>query len=71
FEPLRHYAECQLLIEEGFRGSGVVIDADCSEDELDRNWQRLIGTHLLEKQHTGPLTNSPITDVKITLIGGR
>lgn len=71
FEPLRHYAECHLLVSKGDRGSGVVIDSECSEDELDRNWQRLIFTHLLEKVHTGPLTNSPITDIKINLIGGR
>ena len=71
FEPLRHYAECHLLVSEGERGSGVVIDSECSEDKLDRNWQRLIFTHLLEKVHTGPLTNSPITDIKINLIGGR
>lgn len=71
FEPLRHYAEVQLLLEEGKRGSGVVVDAACSEDLLDKNWQRLIVSHINEKAHTGILTNSPITDIKITLIGGR
>ena len=71
FEPLRHYAEVHLLLEPGERGSGLVLDTACSEDVLDRNWQRLILTHLGEKEHTGPLTGSPITDIKITLLNGR
>lgn len=71
FEPLRHYAEVHLLLEPGEAGSGLVLQADCSEDELDLNWQRLILTHLKEKQHVGVLTGSVITDMKITLIAGR
>ncbi len=71
FEPLRHYAEVHLLLEPGERGSGIQFDLDCSEDILDRNWQRLILTHLEEKEHKGVLTGSPVTDVKITLITGR
>lgn len=71
FEPLRHYAEVHLLLEPGEAGSGLVLQADCSEDELDLNWQRLILTHLEEKQHVGVLTGSVITDMKITLIAGR
>jgi len=71
FEPLRHYAEVHLLLEPGEPGSGLVLQADCSEDDLDRNWQRLVLTHLEEKRHTGVLTNSVITDMRITLIGGR
>ena len=71
FEPLRHYAEVHLLLEPLERGSGVQFDADCSEDLLDRNWQRLILTHLEEKEHIGVLTGSAITDIKITLIAGR
>jgi ribosomal protection tetracycline resistance protein len=71
FEPLRHYAEVHLLMEPGESGSGVVIEADCSEDMLDKNWQRLILTHLCEKEHRGVLTGSPITDIKITLKAGR
>lgn len=71
FEPLRHYAEVHLLLEPGERGSGLHFDSSCSEDVLDRNWQRLILTHLEEKEHPGVLTGSPITDMKITLIGGR
>jgi predicted RNA-binding protein with PIN domain len=71
FEPLRHYAEVHLLMEPGARGSGLVFDTDCSEDMLDRNWQRLILTHLEEKQHKGVLTGSELTDVKITLVAGR
>ena len=71
FEPLRHYAEVHLLMEPLPRGSGIVLDTVCSEDELDRNWQRLILTHLMEKQHLGVLTGSPLTDVKITLAAGR
>ena len=71
FEPLRHYAEVHLLLEPGPRGSGLVLDTRCSEDMLDRNWQRLILTHLAEKSHVGVLTGSPITDMKITLLAGR
>ena len=71
YEPLRHYAEVHLLLEPGERGSGLVFDTDCGEDQLDRNWQRLILTHLAEKVHIGVLTGSPITDIKITLVSGR
>ncbi|MBS5511440.1 MAG: TetM/TetW/TetO/TetS family tetracycline resistance ribosomal protection protein [Clostridium sp.] len=71
FEPLRHYAEVHLLMEPGEPGSGLVFDADCSEDMLDKNWQRLILTHLEEKRFRGILTGSEITDMKITLIAGR
>ena len=71
FEPLRHYAEVHLLMEPGEPGSGMVLDTMCSEDMLDRNWQRLILTHLAEKEHRGVLTGSAITDMKITLIAGR
>lgn len=71
FEPLRHYAEVHLLLEPGESGSGLVFAADCSEDILDRNWQRLILTHLAEKEHRGVLTGSAITDMKITLVAGR
>ncbi len=71
FEPLRHYAEVHLLLEPGERGSGLVFAANCSEDVLDRNWQRLILTHLLEKKHLGVLTGSEITDMKITLAAGK
>ncbi len=71
FEPLRHYAEVQLLLEPGERGSGVQTALDCSEDILGRNWQRLVLTHLEEKEHRGVLTGSVITDIKITLTGGR
>ena len=71
FEPLRHYAEVHLLLEPGEPGSGMQFAADCSEDILDRNWQRLIITHLEEKEHKGVLTGAPITDMKITLITGR
>lgn len=71
FEPLRHYAEVHLLLEEGEQGHGLQFAADCSEDMLDRNWQRLILTHLEEKEHRGVLTGSGITDMKITLIAGR
>ena len=71
FEPLRHYAEVHLLIEPGEPGSGLQFETTCSEDVLDRNWQRLILTHLAEKQHIGVLTGSEITDMKITLIAGR
>ncbi len=71
FEPLKHYAEVHLLLEPGPPGSGIVLDTACSEDVLDRNWQRLILTHLEEKRHLGVLTGSPLTDVKITLLTGR
>ena len=71
FEPLRHYAEVHLLIEPGERGSGIVIDSACPTDKLHLNWQRLIMTHLLEREHPGVLTGSTLTDVRITLIAGR
>lgn len=71
YEPLRHYAEVHLIMEPLPLGSGLVFDAKCSEDVLDRNWQRLIMVHLHEKQHVGVLTGSPITDMKITLAAGR
>ena len=71
YEPLRHYAEVHLIMEPLPRGSGLVLKTDCSEDTLDRNWQRLILMHLGEKQHLGVLTGSPITDMKITLAAGR
>ena len=71
FEPLRHYAEAHLLIEPLPRGTGIEVGARCSEDDLDRNWQRLILTHVLEREHLGVLTGSPLTDVRITLLGGR
>ena len=71
FEPLRHYAEVHLLLEPLPRGSGLQLDSICSEDVLDRNWQRLILTHLEEKEHLGVLTGSPITDMKIILTSGR
>ena len=71
FEPLRHYAEVHLLLEPGEPGSGLQFEADCSEDILARNWQRLILTHPEEKQHRGVLTGSAITDMKITLVSGR
>lgn len=71
FEPLRHYAEVHLLLEPGDPGSGVMLDTACREDLLDRNWQRLILTHLAERDFPGVLTGSPLTDVKITLLAGR
>ncbi|MEG0367496.1 MAG: NYN domain-containing protein, partial [Coprobacillus sp.] len=71
FEPLRHYAEVHLLLEAGKRGSGLQFDTQCSEDMLDRSYQRLILTHLKEKEHLGVLTGSPITDIKITLLAGK
>lgn len=71
FEPLRHYAEVHLRLEPGERGSGMQFAAECSEDILDRNWQRLVLTHLEEKEHKGVLTGSPITDMKIILTSGR
>ena len=71
FEPLRHYAEVHLLLEPGERGSGLQTASACSEDVLDRNWQRLVLTHLEEKEHVGVLTGSPVTDLKITLTAGK
>ena len=71
YEPLRHYAEVHLLLEPLPQGSGLVFDTHCSTDSLDLNWQRLILTHLMEKNHLGVLTGSPITDVKITLMSGK
>ncbi|KIR03064.1 Ribosome protection-type tetracycline resistance related protein, group 2 [Lachnospiraceae bacterium TWA4] len=71
YEPLRHYAEVHVLLEPNRRGAGVEIDADCSEDFLDKNWQRLILTHLKEREYTGVLTGSAITDIKITLVSGK
>ncbi len=71
YEPLRHYAEVHLVMEPLPRGSGLVFDSSVSEDDLDRNWQRLILTHLAERTHVGVLTGSPITDMKITLGAGR
>lgn len=71
YEPLRHYAEVHLLIEPGARGSGLQFFSACSTDELELNWQRLILTHLMEKEHLGVLTGSPVTDLRITLLAGR
>lgn len=71
FEPLRHYAEVHLLLEPLNPGSGMVLDTKCSEDVLDRNWQRLILTHLAEREHRGVLTGAAVTDIKITLLAGR
>ena len=71
FEPLRHYAEVHLLLEPGEPGSGVTVASVCPTDELNLNWQRLILTHLLEKEHCGVLTGAPVTDIKLTLLTGR
>lgn len=71
FEPLRHYAEVRLLLSPGERGSGIVLAADCPENLLDLGWQRLILSHLREKEHRGVLTGSPVTDLRLTLVGGR
>lgn len=71
FEPLRHYAEVQLLVEPAERGAGVEAGTRALEDDLDRNWQRLILTHVLEREHPGVLTGAPLTDVRFTLLGGR
>lgn len=71
FEPLKHYAEVHLLLEPGEPGSGLLFSADLSEDKLDKNWQKLVLTHLEEKSHKGVLTGSPITDMKITLVAGK
>lgn len=71
FEPLRHYAEAVLLLEGAERGSGVTVASAASEDVLALNWQRLILTHVLEREHPGVLTGSPVTDIKVTLLTGR
>ena len=71
FEPLKHYAEVHLLLEPAERGSGIHVDSRCPEDVLDRNFQRLVLTHLMEKQHRGVLCGAPLTDVRITLLSGR
>lgn len=71
FEPLRHYAEVHLLLEPGEPGSGMVFEADCSEDILAKNWQRLVLTHLAERTHRGVLVGAPITDMKITVVAGK
>ncbi len=71
YEPLRHYAEVHLLMEPGEPGSGLVFASACSEEILEKNWQRLVLTHLEEKEHVGVLTGAPITDMKITLVSGR
>jgi len=71
YEPLRHYSEVQLLLEPGKRGTDIILKNDCSEEELDKNWQRLIMTHLEEKTHLGVLTGFPVTDIKITLLTGK
>ena len=71
FEPLRHYAEVHLLMEPGERGSGLIFESSVSENDLKRNWQQLILTHLKEKMHKGVLTGAPITDMKITLVSGK
>lgn len=71
YEPLRHYAEVHLLLQPGEPGSGFVCDADCSEDILERNWQRLVLTHLSEKEYRGVLTGAPVTDIHVTLKSGK
>ena len=71
YEPLRHYAEVHLILEPLAKGSGLIFRAACNESVLERNWQRLVMTHLCEKQHVGILTGSPITDMQITLVAGR
>ncbi len=71
FEPLRHYAEIHLMLEPGERGSGIVVDSRLSEDILDKNWQRLVKTHVLERIHKGVLIGSPLTDVKVTIVNGK
>ncbi len=71
FEPLRHYAEVHLKLEPGEQGSGLVFDSECSEDMLDKNWQRLILTHLAEREHKGVLTGSAITDMRISIVAGK
>lgn len=71
FEPLRHYAEVHLLLEPGEPGSGIQVQSACSEDVLDLNWQRLIATHVEEREHPGVLIGAPLTDVKVTILTGR
>ncbi|MBQ3122717.1 MAG: GTP-binding protein, partial [Firmicutes bacterium] len=71
YEPLRHYAEVHLLLEPLPRGSGIVLNTRVNEEVLEKNWQRLVHTHLVEKTHIGVLTGSPITDIKITLVSGK
>ena len=71
FEPLRHYAEVHILMEPGEPQSGIQVTSRCSEDVLDLNWQRLIATHIEEREHRGVLTGSPVTDIKFTIVGGR
>lgn len=71
FEPLRHYAEVHLLMKPAKRNSGIIFKTECKEDLLDKNWQRLILTHLYEKTHIGVLTGSPVTDMEITLVSGK
>lgn len=71
YEPLRHYAEVHLLMEPLEAGRGLAFETDCPEEQLGRNWQRLVLTHLAEKEHKGVLTGSPITDMRITLVTGR
>lgn len=71
FEPLRHYAEVHLLLAPGETGSGITVDSACSEDVLDKNWQRLIAIHIEEREHRGVLTGSALTDVKFTILTGR
>ncbi len=71
FEPLRHYAEVHLLMEPAEPGEGIVVNADVSTDDLALNWQRLIETHILEKEHKGVLIGAPLTDVRFTIVGGR
>ncbi len=71
FEPLRHYAEVHLLLEPAARGSGLSFESRCPTDALARNWQRLIETHVFEREHPGPLTGSPLTDARVVLLAGR
>ena len=71
YEPLRHYAEVQLVIEPGAKGSGITFKSECTTSELDTNWQRLIMTHVYEKEHRGCLIGAPLDDVVITLVAGR
>ena len=71
FEPLKHYAEVHLLMEPGQLGSGITFESNLNESLLSRNWQRLIMTHLAEKEHKGVLTGSPITDIHFTLVAGK
>nr|MCR4717088.1 NYN domain-containing protein [Lachnospiraceae bacterium] len=71
YEPLRHYAEAHVLIEPAVRGSGISVESAVRDDVLDKNWQRLIMTHIMERRHKGVLTGSTLTDVKITVVGGQ